>query len=307
MKKIFKITAYCTIFISMVFTSCLKDDSLTLDTGLSNSVVEFANTGSIATSPSGGAAPRYSIDLGSLSTGDTTSFKVNVDFAGANTAPEDITVTVDIDESILTLYNQVHSVDNANFIAPPAEMIENSFPLTITIPKGQLFAQAIMHITLPSSFDFNATYALPLKIVSTSVGDVSGNFGTAMYSLNVRNIYDGIYDLTGTILREGDPVLSGSTTGEISMTTTGPYSIQYNYHPWHGGSTTGGIDGLTLTIDPATNKVTVTSTANPALTNLTTYDNRYDPSTKTFYVSYYWGSGPTNRAATDTLVYNRVR
>jgi len=307
MKKIFKITAYFTIFTSMVFTSCLKDDSLTLDTALSNSVTEFGNTGSIATMPSNGAAPRYSIDLGSLSTGDTASFKVNVDYAGANTAPQDITVTLDIDESILALYNQVHSIDAVNFIAPPAEMIENSFPLTITIPKGQLFGQAVIHVTLPSTFDFNATYALPLKIASTSVGDVSGNFGTAMYSLNVRNIYDGIYDLSGTILREGDLVLSGSTTGEISMTTTGPYSIQYDYHPWHGGSTVGGIDGLTLTIDPATYKVKVSSTGNPALTNLTTYDNRYDPNTKTFYVSYYWGAGPTNRAATDTLVYNRVR
>ncbi|MEP6682957.1 MAG: DUF1735 domain-containing protein [Parafilimonas sp.] len=303
MNKIIKISGYLSIVTSLLFASCLKDDSLTLNTSLSNSVVEFGNTGSIAAQPSGQAAPRYSIDLGSLAVGSEASFNVNVDYAGANTAPSDISVTVDIDDALLAIYDSTHSVDGANYIAPPSDLFVDGFPMTITIPKGQLSGQAIVKVKLPADYDFTVSYALPLKITSVSAGDISGNFGAALYSLNVRNAYDGIYNLTGTILREADNDLSGSTTGQISMTTTGPYSIQYDYHPWHGGSSVGGIDGLTLTVDPTTNKVTVSSLTNPALVNLPSYDNRYDPTSRTYYVSYYWGAGPSNRAATDTLVY----
>ena len=308
MKRLFKISSSLFLLSSLFLTSCLKDDSLTLNTDLSDNVTEFGNTGSVATAPSGGAAPRFNIDLGSLSTGDTASFNVNVDFAGDEMAPQDVTVQIDIDESLLTTYNEAHSVDGANYVAPPSGLITTGFPITVVIPKGKQWAQAKVAMQLTSDFDFNASYALPLRITSTSVGQVSGNFGTVLYALNVRNIFDGVYDIKGYILREGDNVLSGNYTGEeVEMSTVGPYSLEYDHHVWADGSTTGGIDGLTLTIDPATNKVKVSCRTNPAVVNLPTYDSRYEPDSKTFFVSYYWGAGPTNRAATDTLTWNRAR
>lgn len=308
MKRLFKIGGSLFLLTSMMFTSCLKDDSLTLDTGLSDNVTEFGNTGSIATNPSGDAAPRFNMDLGSLSEGDTASFNINVDYAGDEMAPEDITVQIDIDESLLEAYNSEHSVDGANYIAPPTGLITTSFPITITIPKGKQWGQAKVALKLTSEFDFTATYALPLRITSTSVGEVSGNFGSALYALNVRNVFDGVYDIKGYILREGDNELSGNYDGEeVEMTTVGPYSLEYDHHVWADHSSVGGIDGLTLTIDPATNKVKVSCRTNPAVVNLPTYDSRYEPDTQTFYVSYYWGAGPTNRAATDTLTWNRAR
>jgi hypothetical protein len=296
--------------ISSVLSSCLKDTSLTLDPDLSNSVTEFANTGSPAALPNNGAAVRFSVDLGSLQVGDTTSFNVNVDYAGAKMAPQDIKVTIDVDPSLLDKYNEVHAVDGADYIAPPTDLFSDAFPITITIPKGKQFGQAGLRLRLPSDYSFTTAYALPLKITSTSVGKISGNFGSALYSLNVRNQYDGIYDIKGYILRAGDNVLSGNYSGyQIAMTTVGPNSIQYDRHTWADGSSVGGIDGLTLTVDPSTNKVTIKSTSNSALTTLpqSDYNSHYDPDTKTFYVSYYWGSGPGNRAATDTLTYKSIR
>lgn len=308
MKRLFKISGSLFLLSSLFLTSCLKDDSLTLNTDLSNNVTEFGNTGSVATAPSGGAAPRFNIDLGSLNTGDTASFNINVDFAGDEMAPQDVTVQIDIDESLLTTYNEAHSVDGANYIASPSGFVTTGFPITLTIPKGQQWAQAKVAIKLTADFDFNASYALPLRITSTSVGEVSGNFGTALYALNVRNVFDGVYDIKGYILREGDNVLSGNYTGEeVEMSTVGPYSLEYDHHVWADGSTTGGIDGLTLTIDPATNKVKVSCRTNSAVVNQPAYDSRYEPDSRTFYVSYYWGAGPTNRAATDTLTWNRAR
>jgi len=307
MKKIL-INGALFIMISLFLASCLKDNSLTLDTSLSNNVTEFANTGSPKTLPSNGASVRYNIDLGTLAVGDTTSFNVNVDYAGADMAPQDIKVTVDVDASLLAKYNEVHAVDGADYITPPTDLFSDAFPMTITIPKGKQFGQASIRVKLPADYSFTASYALPLKISSTSVGVISGNFGSALYSLNVRNQYDGIYDIKGYILRAGDNVLSGNYSGyKITMTTAGPNSIEYDRHTWADGSTTGGIDGLTLTVDPATNKVTIKSNSNPALVNLPGYDSHYDPATKTFFVSYYWGSGPGNRAATDTLTYKSSR
>lgn len=308
MKRLFKISGSLILLSSLFLTSCLKDDSLTLNTDLSDNVTEFANTGSVAAAPSGGASPRFNIDLGSLSVGDTASFNVNVNYAGDEMAPNDITVTVDIDESLLVTYNDAHSADGANYVAPPSDFLTSNFPMTIVIPKGKQMAQGKVAVKLPADYDFTASYALPLKITSTSVGQISGNFGSALYGLNVRNVYDGVYDIKGYILRAGDNVLSGNYTGEeVEMSTVGPYSLEYDHHVWADGSTTGGIDGLTLTIDPVTSKVKVTCRTNTAVTNLPGYDSRYDASTKTFYVSYYWGSGPTNRAATDTLTWNRAR
>ncbi len=230
MKRLLKISGSLLLLSSLFLTSCLKDDSLTLNTDLSDNVTEFGNTGSVATAPSAGAAPRFAIDLGSLKTGDTASFKVNVNYAGDEMAPQDISVAVDIDESLLATYNDAHSVDDANYVAPPTSLFKTSFPITLVIPKGQQMAQTTIEVQLTSDYDFNAAYALPLKIASTSVGEVSGNFGTALYSLNVRNIYDGRYHVTGTFVDVTSPLFTASYPKTIDLVTTGATANAY-YDP----------------------------------------------------------------------------
>jgi hypothetical protein len=235
MKKLLKITAILFLALSTILTSCLKDSSLTLDTSQTNNVTEFANTGSIATLPSGSASPRYSIDLGSLKVGDTTSFKVNVDYAGAEMAPQDITVTIDIDTSLLGIYNTEHSADAAAYTPPPSSLFKASFPITITIAKGQQFGQAVIPVQLSADYDFNAAYALPLKITSTSVGIISGNFGSALYSLNVRNIYDGRFSVEGTFVDLTNPAFTSDYPKTVDLVTTGATSNGYFDPNLNGG------------------------------------------------------------------------
>ncbi|MGN6211527.1 DUF1735 domain-containing protein [Parafilimonas sp.] len=235
MKRLFKIGGSLLLLTSMMFTSCLKDDSLTLDTGLSDNVTEFGNTGSIATNPSGAAAPRFAIDLGSLQTGDTASFKVNVNYAGDEMAPQDITVTVDIDESLLATYNAEHSVDGANYVAPPMSLFKTSFPITLVIPKGKQMAQATIEAQLSNDYDFNAAYALPLKITSTSVGEVSGNFGSALYSITVRNIYDGEFTVDGSFVDLTNSNFLADYTKTIDLVTTGATRNGYFNTGLNGG------------------------------------------------------------------------
>jgi hypothetical protein len=131
-------------------------------------------------------------------------------------------------------------------------------------------------------------------------------------TIAAANRWAGPYLLSSFALREGDPVLTGNFQDlPWVLLTNGSTSVMYGQiHPWGDGvSTIGGIGQWILTIDDSGGPdspmpVIVTDPANSAVVNNPEYNSRYEPSTKTFYLSVYWGSGPTNRAATDTLVYN---
>ena len=132
--------------------------------------------------------------------------------------------------------------------------------------------------------------------------------------IDVSNRWAASYMLSGYVLRSDpfDPVLSGPYHNiPWKLATNSAKSVIYfKTHYWADGST--GISGIgpwILTIDDSAGPdapmpVAVTDAANPAVKNNPTYNSRYEPSTKTFYISVFWGSGPTNRAAVDTLVYS---
>ena len=129
--------------------------------------------------------------------------------------------------------------------------------------------------------------------------------------IDVANLWAAKYLMSGYALRAGDPVLSGYYSDiEWKLVTKGAKSVQFDeIHRWGDGvSTIGGIGKWVYTIDDSGGPnnpmpVTVTDPDNAAVKNDPAYNSRYEPSTKTFYISVYWGTGPTNRAATDTLVY----
>ncbi|MFH0865587.1 MAG: hypothetical protein V1904_05305 [Bacteroidota bacterium] len=129
--------------------------------------------------------------------------------------------------------------------------------------------------------------------------------------VDVANRWAAEYLLSGYILREGDPVLTGYYSDiPWKLMTYGANAVQFDQiHLWgDGASTVGGIGKWIITIDDSGGPdnpmpITVTDLDNGAVQNNPAYNNRYEPSTKTFYYSVFWGTGPTNRAATDTLVY----
>jgi hypothetical protein len=65
---------------------------------------------------------------------------------------------------------------------------------------------------------------------------------------------------------------------------------------------------LQLTVDPATNKVTVVATGNSAVQNTAGKDNYYDPDTKTFHLAFDWGADANNKRIFEgTLTYSGSR
>jgi len=156
---------------------------------------------------------------------------------------------------------------------------------------------------LPIGDNFTLTY---VSVMADGARKVLNNGKT---SIDVANRWVGSYLMKGYTLRAGDPVLTGNWTANWKLSTVSAYSVQFwATQRWADGSTVGGIGPWILTMDvsggpDASMPVTVSDPANSAVKNNPAYNNHYDPATKTFYISCYWGSGPTNRAATDTLVY----
>jgi len=295
MKKItIKIFPFLVGVISL--TSCVKEADMNIDPGKTNSVIEFANTGD---NQAGNTSefPRFYTDLGSIGDGESASFNVNVNYAGGAEAPEDITVNLAIDAKSLETYN---TEDGTDYVVPATSIF--SIPSSVVIKKGTRLTQVQAKITRTSDFDFGLSYALPVKIASVSSGTISGNFGTAIYSFGVRNQYDGHYSIKGYTLRSGDAVKTGNFTDSrgIDLATVGSTSNQFGQlQPW--ADLTGVGVGYPVIAVNADNSVTLTSSG--GIANAPGYNSHYDPTSKTYFISFTWGAGPSARLATDTLTY----
>lgn len=198
--------------VTLIFTSCLKDH-LALDPAQSNNVIEFANTGTNA-SPAGAIYARFASDLGSMKSGDSATFNVNLSYSGANMAPADITVTLAIDTAALNAYNEDQGTE---YTLPPASVYH--LATTAVIKKGTQTLQLKVAIINNAAFDFNVDYALPIRIAAVSTGEISGNYGTAIYSFAVRNIYDGVYEMTGTLVDNASSSITGKYPVEANLIT----------------------------------------------------------------------------------------
>lgn len=225
--------------IALAFTSCVKDH-LAVDPSQSTNVIEFANSGSIVSSP-GAVHPRYASDLGNLPVGDSATFLVNLSYSGAEkTAPNDITINLAVDPAALDAYN---ADDETEYAVPPASAYR--FPSSVVIKKGEKVQQITVTIIRSPDYNFDTSYALPLKIASVSSGIISGNFGTAIYSFTARNTYDGIYKMEGTMTDVVNSALVGDYPKEAMQLITyssraiglyDPYVAKNYGHPIKNGT-----------------------------------------------------------------------
>ena len=233
-------------------------------------------------------------------------------YSGVDAAPQDITVNLAVDPTVLTLYN---TQNGSNYVVPPSSVV--TFPSSVVIKQGTRMTQVKAVVTNNNSYDFAASYALTLKITSASAGTISGNFGAALYSFSLRNVYDGIYSVvSGTVTRYTAPgapandALSGDLTGnpDVTLSTVGPNTVEIAGLQWaKKGGGIGGIDNLQATVDPATNLVTMKALGNATLSNWAGKENKYDPATKTYYLGYIWNPAAATRTYEVILKYKKAR
>ncbi|KAB7732095.1 DUF1735 domain-containing protein [Rudanella paleaurantiibacter] len=296
MKKYFNILLVFAL--GLVLTSCLKD-TITLDPDKSTNVIEFKNPSSFV-SPYGS---KYALYTKAFDLAPENSYTVTVSYSGAQVAPEDIAVTLGIDEPAIKQYNTEQSTA---YELIPASLY--TLPTSATIRKGERTADVVLKFK-SNNFDFSKNYVLPLQIKSASTGTVSGNFGTILLSVNAKNKYDGVYTVKGTMVdvtnaafkhltEVGQPLEYSLET--ISATKCAIVDREYGIGApahvfWTGtGISYYGSFGGVVEFDPATDKIVAVTNfyGQPAgNTRSARLDpsgaNKYDPAAKTISLNYF--------------------
>jgi hypothetical protein len=222
-----------------------------------------------------------------------------------NLGSGDIKIKLALDPSIITDYN---AANGTNLVPMPFTAFTLSDPtLEITLPRGTYGEHTLQMSVTKAALSLTSTYALGFKIQSVSEVVISDLANNMLFIIGVKNIYDGIYSMKGYILRNNGGVIDNALTGYFSglqygLITAGANSCDYHtLQVWGDGQTGVSIGPPRLTVDPATNNVTISSPGGAY--NMPGYPSRYVPSTKTFYVGFTWGAGPGSRECYDTLTY----
>ena len=286
---------------AMVFTSCLKDKNY--DNRVSGHRIDDQKLVELV-------APNSTVNLTAIALDfqnvETIVTILPVRISSTVPAPTDITIT--LDTTVTSSYLATHPA-LTHFKASLGSIVS---PLTLTIPKGATESQPIQIKVNTSNFNPSNTYVIGFRIASIS-GDpsyvVNANYNTHYVTLSAKNAYDGIYSvISGNVQRytgPGAPTVGDALNGpigpanpDIILSTVGANTVTMPYSAALNGSWTwsppnqfvAGIDGFTMTVDPATNLVTNASSTNATLINWPGKVNRYDPATRTFYVAFRWTS-----------------
>ncbi|RYZ99883.1 MAG: DUF1735 domain-containing protein [Sphingobacteriaceae bacterium] len=229
MKKLFY-KSIALLFVAASLSSCLKDDTMVLDPekALPNTV-EFGNTG---TPSSPATAPVFAYTPLTLNPVAEQTFETSVRYAGIeDVAPQDIVVNLAAAPEAITKWNL--AFPNATAAARYNMLPENtySFPSTVTIKKGEKSASFTVTVK-PTMLNAAQSNVLGIKITSASHGTVSGNFGTVIYNLPIKSLWDGTYLFKVVNTNNNDSNFGGPggyTEPGIKLSTVAPNRVRVQY------------------------------------------------------------------------------
>ena len=220
MKKYLKYILGALVLSSL--NSCLKDENV-LDPSGSQNIIEFYNV----TAPSSPAnAPYIMYVPATLEVVPEAEFEIAISYSGAEeAAPQDIVVNLEPAPDAISKFNVSQESD---YVQMPSNGYE--LPSSLTIKKGEKRAYAKVKVR-PEELDQTKSNALAVRISSASHGTISGNFGTVIYSLPIKSMWEGTYTYTitnnfGTI----DGNIGGTFTEEgVKLSTVGPNKLYMQY------------------------------------------------------------------------------
>ncbi len=206
-------------------------------------------------------------------------FEVRRDINSVDALNSTTTVTLKVDNTLLTAYNTEHSTSFEPLpvslaTTEPAPAADGTVILTFNAGD---FAKALI-VKVPNStlFDFSKQYALGYKIVSVSgTGKLSEAVGKEIVvQVGVKNKYDGVYEVTANspMVDILNAALTGYYPFKYEMRTTGAHSvICWDITVWddamhpisNAGAASGyGSFGLIINFDPSGNG-NIASVQNP--------------------------------------------
>lgn len=311
MKKFFSVTArlFLSAAVLMELSSCLKDKAF--DEGKVQSPANQYNMfkaieiGLTATDNTKFLA----IALEATNT-DTTFNLIPVNLASSEPAQEDINVTLVKNDALVAAYNSAHGT--AYVVPSPTLYTIVNANNVVTIPKGSYTGYLKIKFK-PAGFLGN-DYALGYSIGSVDKQGytISGNLNSGVIAIAIKNKYDGDYHSNGYFYHPASPrAISNLAKSVLTVNATTSKTKLGDL-----------ANDIYLTVDPATNKVTVSDAGAPpgttptaALSSLpggytpfnstpSLYNNTYDPNTRTFYLRYGYQGASGWRVAEEILKHD---
>jgi hypothetical protein len=168
-----------TFFLLTVLNSCIKNHiPLETDFSQAQSIIELPNAGFKA--------------LGLNITDAPSQLHVYVNLGGPVVAPKDLTITLALDPAGLAAYD---TANGALFtMLPDSAFTVPSY--TVTIKKGQRLDSLVFSV-FSKKVDLSLANALAFKITDASGLIISQNFQSVIFSIVVKNDWDGLYTVTG--------------------------------------------------------------------------------------------------------------
>ena len=230
-------------------------------------------------------------------------------------------VKVKLNPTLLSDYNTAHNdtyelLPDSLYTLDPT-IVKSGQVYTMTMNPGA-FAKEFGIKLNGAKWDLAHKYALGFSIDDASGKTISADRKDVLVLISIKNKYDGIYSVvSGNVQRYVGPVtpevgtLNGSLAGnpDVALSTVGPNTVEITNLRWANTQPNGiaGIDNLRATIDGATNLVTMFALGNASLTNWGGHENKYDPSTKTFYLAFFWNPTGNRREYEVVLKYKGPR
>lgn len=214
-------------------------------------------------------------------------------------------VVVSLDQAYLDAYN----TDNSTaYEILPAEFYTTSPAISgdkynLAFAAGDFAKPISFTLTNATLLDFSKQYALPLTITSVDGGGNISASKTLLVKVLVKNIWDGAYELTGSMNDIANSALTADYPTEFHLITSGATTVDgwsALYEDYFvpilnagAGSVYGAFDPV-FEFDPETNKViSVTNIYGQPAGNTRSAEldpsgeNYYDPETRTIKVKFF--------------------
>ncbi|HMT73205.1 MAG TPA: DUF1735 domain-containing protein [Chitinophagaceae bacterium] len=269
---------------AIFLTSCLKDKNVEDQVyGLNGAedarLVEIIAPNTAADPSSAGHLNSVALDFENA---DLTLDVIEVRLTSKDLPKTDVAVTLSLANSA-TIINDYNTANSTSYVQMATTLYQIP-SLTVTIPAGQRSAMLKLK-TNAINYDPSTTYALGFTIGSISDASfgASGNFKNLLVTFGAKNAYDGLYEISGTLV-DANGVYTGYYPGSLYFDPSDPrkYSLTtisgtagLFYDEWFpyanyivqnigtGGFANTGIRPV-ITFDPTTNKVVSVTNSNNA-------------------------------------------
>ncbi len=232
---------------------------------------------------------------------------------------KDVTVNFGIDTDAINNYNKAQFALDSNFIFYKPYPYLKTGP-SVTIKAGTQTTWISVEIDSLASVDVTQKYMIAISLTSTSATDVplTSNRNSVLLCMVIKNKYDGIYTVTGTMVDHVNALLTGNYPCTFQLRTSGANQCYvYDMTPgivdiYHSIRNNGslslyGLFGLVVDFNPdgSGNIVDVVNYYGQPASNTRSAEldpsgtNAWDPSTKNIAIKYFMiqtnqstGAGP---------------